>query len=333
MISRRRLPSSAITFCVSFVLAAQSFANAATPSSPAPEPATTSQLAPWLNTLYPTPREAPRAVFWPAFGSFLLPGLDQWWEGQYAAGALYTGYGVGGLVMAQQAAQSLRDQIRSGDSLTSRDPAVRRLMLGGQAYQAAGFMSAFHSFRSSRHDHPSHYDFMSGANENSLDLALAPLRFDYMSRWTTLVPLGIGAALAGALVATAPQADRGFPSLADWGFTTAVSFHAGVTEEAFFRGFLFPYIMAETKNRWFANALSSAVFAVAHLSDGNRYPVIQMVGGVYWAWITERNNWNLSEAIFQHFWWDVLIFSAAFAADQKAGRASSVFIPLIQTDF
>ncbi|MEK7692300.1 MAG: hypothetical protein AAB425_14895, partial [Bdellovibrionota bacterium] len=146
-------------------------------------------------TTYFTLREAParpRGYFFPPLFSFLLPGMDQWWEYQTAPALAYTGTAVGGIYLAQFSA-------RSGNSdLFSKDDRKRLTVLGALLYQGAGGFSAYHSFRSAvdsrRQAERDEFRFL-GDGEKPLEILAAPLRFDYLLRPTTIVPLAVGLGL------------------------------------------------------------------------------------------------------------------------------------------
>ena len=297
----------------------------------------------------------------PAF-SFLLPGLDQWWEGQYAYGGIYTGVALGGVtyamtIAAAHAEAAAEEDVEAGgvdqtgneeedDSpIDEKDVTLRKVTLGLLAYQGSGGMSAYHSFRTAVRTRKSRgqYEFLA-KEESPGEVMLAPLRFDYLTRPTTIVPLAIVGALAGLILAGGPgegYEDSAFTG-ADAFFATAFSYNAGTHEEAMFRGWLMPAFREYTGDETVANAGSAALFALAHLNT-NPQPWPQFALGLYWGWLTQANDWTISEAVFIHTWWDVLVFTALYHykqapdAEARLGRLAHLqpvlWLPPLQWAF
>jgi membrane protease YdiL (CAAX protease family) len=94
-------------------------------------------------------------------------------------------------------------------------------------------------------------------------------------------------------------------------FTGALSLNAGATEEAFFRGYLFPLFHQWSGERsWASNSAQGLLFALAHVGSV-KIPVVQGFMGLYLGWMTERNGWTLGQAVCVHFWWDVITVAGA----------------------
>jgi membrane protease YdiL (CAAX protease family) len=283
--------------------------------------------------------EKPRNEILAPVVSFLFPGADQWYEGQYAAGALYTGYATFGLAASVYQTTRINELeldlefVRAGSGNMPTNSREQREFLGAQAYMFAGFMSAYHSFRSSvktRHQ-LSEYMFLQDNEDTLQNVALAPFNMTFMSRWTTLVPLGLIAGLVGAGVAT--ENNRSQLSANDWAFTSGVSYHAGVGEEAFFHGFVYPMFQEKFDNTLLASGTSSLLFAAGHISPSNQVPVIQFAFGLYMDYLTRRNKWSIQEATFVHFWWDILAISAAFIVNEDEASNRTHHINLLSTSF
>lgn len=73
-------------------------------------------------------------------------------------------------------------------------------------------------------------------------------------------------------------------------------------------------------------------FAAAHLGPQNRTPYPQFLGGMYFGWVTQRNNWSLKEAIFIHFWWDVIAISDALMRKRR-NYETALFLPIYSGSF
>jgi membrane protease YdiL (CAAX protease family) len=93
-------------------------------------------------------------------------------------------------------------------------------------------------------------------------------------------------------------------------FSGGLAYNAGFTEEAVFRGWLLPVAYQYTGQRWWlANGLQAAFFGLAHYDKKNNpVPWPQTLLGYYFGYLTRKNGWSLSEAIFVHTWWDAVLF-------------------------
>jgi len=265
--------------------------------------------------------------------SFLLPGIDQWIEGQHPYGLLYSGIAVGGLVYANHVAQRNElkvggTQAESGDddknddgeddeeALDQKDVAVRKYTLGTLLYQGAGGMSAYHSFRTSvlTRKHHGQYDFLE-YEESPADIMMAPFRFQYLTRASTYVPLAIITAFSVIAVNQPIEDDaeieRDTLSSSDAFFAGAFSLNAGTHEEAMFRGWIMPVMMEYWQTPFWSNVAQSVLFAAAHLPT-NPTPLPQLLLGYHLGNVTMDNRWRIGEAVFIHTWWDVVAFTAQY---------------------
>ncbi len=259
---------------------------------------------------------APKSDIWMPAVSFLLPGLDQWIERDYGAAAAYSGIWLGGGFLASGASDSLkeRDLDPKDNKIDARDGDVRRLMLGNQLTMAAGSFSTLHAFRNaveSRREQ-GQYSFL-GEKVTVPDLAMAPFRFDYLTRPTTYVPLGIISALA--LYSAQSKSDK-FENVAlkplDGAFAGSFSYLAGTNEEALFRGWMMPVLREYVATDIGSNIAQALVFSLAHRSQVD-VPITQLLLGYHWGYVTQRNGWSLGEAAFTHAWWDVVAFLAIYS--------------------
>lgn len=285
--------------------------------------------------------DRPRSIFWMPLVSFLLPGFDQWWEGQTTSAALYTGVALGGVAYSRsvQVADNVdtnpkkkeKEDTNTGETsesqeeeeeetaLDSKDVALRKYTLGFLVYQGAGGMSAYHAFRTAVRTRKvkGQYDFLK-YEETPLDLLAAPFHFKYMTRPTTYIPLGIGAALAYLILSSdlPENYERSSLTSADGFFTSAFSFNAGTHEEAMFRGWLMPVLAEHAMSPFWANATQAGIFALAHIST-NPLPLPQLLLGYHLGYVTQERGWRMGEAVFIHVWWDVLAFATLFSYRKK----------------
>ncbi|MGE3974881.1 MAG: lysostaphin resistance A-like protein [Bdellovibrionales bacterium] len=265
-----------------------------------------------------------RKFLLPPLLSFLIPGFDQYWEGQYLYGAAYTGVALGGYLVARNAA----NEYRRDSSHNSRNEKVRQYNLGSQLIQASGGFSAYHSFRTAVKTRQANGQFLFLKKEESpTDLLVAPFRFDYLLRPTTILPLGVGAALVGLMVQQERTKLKSLNS-SDVFYSGAFSFNAGTHEEALFRGWIMPVSHHYLDNAVLANVTTSGLFAAAHLGTVSQ-PWPQALMGFYLGFVTQKRDWTLSESIFIHTWWDVMIFMASYATGDEA----TIRLPLVDMRF
>ncbi len=283
--------------------------------------------------------ERPRNYILPPLISFVLPGFDQWAEGQQEAGFTYSSLGVTGLVVGSSAWYRFNNRGVRGATeieISDRDNEVRQYLLGVQLYSAAGSLSAYHSFRSAVRTRQAQGQFAFLSQEESVDEILkSPFRFSYLRRPTTYYPLLLGTAAVGVIWAGHKSLfTRNQFNFADAFYSGSFSYLAGTHEEALFRGWMMPVLMESWKSPLWSNTATAAVFAAAHYSQSNKVPVFQFVAGWYLGYLTQKNNWTLSEAIFVHTWWDVIIFSGLYFVEARARPESAILnLPPITFSF
>lgn len=282
--------------------------------------------------VYPTDPDRPRSMTWPLVFTTLLPGFDQWYEGQQTEGSILSGAAFGGLLLASSA----RLEETGGDVLASRDDRVRSAVLGFQIYSAAGSFSAFHSFRSAAKTWPGQFEFMKTAeNEGLDDLVSAPWDFSMLKRSTTWGALALAIGIAAVDVASVDSIwSRNSYDLRDLGFGTAFSTFAGMHEEALFRGTMQPLFRRNWGSEWGSNLATSVIFGAAHYSETNRFPLAQTLAGYYLGWVAMENGWSLRESIFIHTWWDIILLNAQYLIESRDRSRDVIYrLPKLQLSF
>jgi membrane protease YdiL (CAAX protease family) len=252
--------------------------------------------------------------------SVFLPGFGQMAQRRYLSGAAFGAAGFGGLVLATHASYEGDGSLE--DALFDH-PGARRQLYGLGLYQGAGFMSAWDAFQASipaQQQDKGRFRFLdAGQREKPADLLLAPFKPVYLKRPSTYIPLGVLAVLA-TLGVQGYRVDKGSEPGLRWRayepgdafFTGAVSMNAGATEEAMFRGYLFPLFHQWSGERaWVSNPAQALLFAGAHIGGVSNVPVAQGLLGLYLGWLTQRDDWKIGQAVAIHFWWDVIALSAA----------------------
>ena len=332
------------------VSAAPAPASEATPSPPAESQADTSGEKPEYlppdtakagTRDSPEPPPLPPRIGWksdllaPLLGLF-VPGVPQYFQGRPLLGLAYTGTALAGLSLSSQGEKEYKKKWGTKPEFNplTESPEERKYIVGGLLFQGAEFLSLYQAFRSSvpayqRED--GMYRFLPPPDKG-IDLALAPVHFGFLARPTSYIPLGLLASVVTYLVADERDSHAG----ADWTFSGddllfggALAYNAGVSEEAAFRGWLLPLAYQYTGQRWFlANGLQAGLFAAAHYSEDVRYPVVQALLGYYFGYLIRRNGWSLSESIFQHFWWDAILFTGGFLTQRRVPAAIQISLPL-----
>ncbi len=253
--------------------------------------------------------------------SLILPGFGQWWRGQYVSGSIYSGVAIGGIKYAKNAESDFgATKIKSGD-LATKNVAIRKYLLANQTYQVSGGLSLYHTFRSSvwQRQKFGAYGFL-GKGDSPTDILIAPFQFKYLARSSTFIPLGVVAAFAwySALHPQQGFYNSGFSKEDPW-FAAGFSYNAGTHEEAIFRGWGMPlFHEAGLSNTW-SNLAQASLFAAAHLGS-NRFPLPQFLLGIHLGNVTQNNSWTLSESIFIHVWWDVVVFLSSYHVERNAAK-------------
>lgn len=265
--------------------------------------------------------------------SFVLPGLDQWWEGQFESAALYSGsflvasaleqHGEAVFVNANTAKQI---NLKLEEGLATQDNQLRNIYLFSQLKSVAGGASLYHSFRSSVRTRPEDFSFL-GPEEPLSELFAAPFDFTYLTRPTTWIPLGVIAALTAYQVGATTREEareQGYKPVKlggdDLAYGAAYSYNAGTYEEMVFRGWLLPSVQYETSNAVLGNVVSSVGFALAHRGTV-QVPLAQLLLGYYLGWVSINNHYSLKESIFIHTWWDVVAFAQNYHFESTGSKS------------
>lgn len=260
-------------------------------------------------------------------GSLLVPGLGQYLYGAPVSGGGLTATAVGGVVLyltGDTAALRASDLPRHSDG--------QRAVVGAQLYLTAGGLSAYDAFGRALPalQAKGRYTFLT-AHDPTVSLLAAPFDPKFLGRWTTWADLAFTTIVAAILVEseTHPGALYEPFRLRDGAFAAALSWNAGVGEEALFRGWLYP-LFHETFGRrfWLSNGAQAALFGVLHPQAG-RYAVLIGAWAFYEGWLTRRNGWSIRESVFHHFWYDVVIVTATLLTD-KRGASVTVTFPRIR---
>lgn len=256
--------------------------------------------------------------------SAVVPGLGQFIQGVPVSGVAF-------LALAALGYSQAGDRVTSFDEGLPRgtDGQLRSLAL--QAGMVAAGLSAYDAFQ---RELPTlkkqgRYAFLTHT-EPTHKLLTAPIDPAFLKRWTTWVHLGYTALVTTVAVTSWKKpGDRYLPLAArDGAFAVGLAAGAALPEEAFFRGWLFPYFRQHLGGSVGPNALQAGLFGVAHIPN-DPGPFLAAIGGwaFYEGWVTDRNGGSVRESIFHHFWYDAALFVAALATD-TGSQTLSISVPI-----
>jgi hypothetical protein len=191
---------------------------------------------------------------------------------------------------------------------------------GAHLWFTAGGLSAWDAFHRAMPalQAEGRYGFLTTTDDVG-DLLTAPFDVRFLGRWTTWVNMALTTLVAGIVVTQREDGVDHYPYRGhDAVFTGAVSYNAGVGEEALFRGWLLPLFHQTTGERfWIANGLQAGLFAAGHIEQAGAFAIAISGWALYQGWLTRRNDWSIRESIFHHFWYDVAAVTATFIADEQ----------------
>lgn len=216
---------------------------------------------------------------------------------------------------------------------------------GAMAYQTALFYGIYAAYRDTHKHNQATTKYVYDMPMDSFeDLSYAPFQWGVIKKkevWGGL--LGFMAAAIGTSYASKKalkkygdkhshhEEDIELPSAAadpfnvkkPWG--PLIAFPVGLSEEAYFRGFLQSLLMQDLPP-WGAITLSSLSFGAAHIGNAQliekeedrwtyyafSVPFITGLGG-YLGWLTYKNH-SLKESVALHAWYDFVLFAGAYGA-------------------
>lgn len=287
-----------------------------------------------------------RGTIWRPALSFLLPGFDQHLAHQFAYGMSYSGIYLVSSLWAdsrEKKVESFESSLEyrrlndaERDNLQVHDERYKQRTLARQLTLFSGGLSAYHSFRTAVRTHQPYgsYKFLKH-EESPKEILLAPFRFDFLTRPTTILPLALITGLAILDANSRHHEYRSDPiSGSDLFYTSAISYNAGTYEEAMFRGWIMPVLMEGTGSAFWSNLLQAGLFAAAHMNQITM-PYAQFSLGFYLGWLTQNSEWTLAESIFIHAWWDVAALTIQYSNRKKTGTGQLpvIWLPALKLAF
>ena len=134
----------------------------------------------------------PSLILVPAF-SYLLPGLDSFIAEDYSKGFKLLGYGATGLGLLLSSQEKIDNFVKSDSSHFHHYRDLQRERQIGQAMLGHSMMlSLYDSFstRAEKAKANGEYLFLP-ENQNIDSILKAPFKFEYLKRWTTIIPFSI----------------------------------------------------------------------------------------------------------------------------------------------
>jgi hypothetical protein len=266
-----------------------------------------------IDTMPQRPRKG--AQFAIPLASISLPGLGQYLHGTWGTGIAYTASAAGALGVALWV---------EADAATSdawpRQGRDQFAYEAAHAYQSIAFLSAWDAFHQAVPglQMEGKYEFLP-RRESLGDLLTAPFEPEFLRRPTTWAHLAYTGLVAALVVGgREPGVDYEPFQLEDAVFATSLSYNAGVSEEALFRGWIFPLLHQNVGQRfWLSNTLQAGIFGLLHLDQAGPYTLMITGWAFYEGWVTRRNNWSIRESIFHHFWYDVVISVTEMLVEER----------------
>ncbi|WDE05298.1 CPBP family intramembrane metalloprotease [Thalassomonas viridans] len=247
-----------------------------------------------------------------AMSGLLLPGSVQFFDGNFLTGLSYGGTALAGMALYGHYSDK-DDYFEDDDELFSdalKESYINKTTFNADMAQTVFlntmFASSYDAYkRKSRHRQFNHGVIAPG--EDIKDLWQAPFKFEQLSKPSTYVPLLLFAAYVSSrdnVYAIRRSGDISSGTLYAGNF--AGNLFTGVGEEAFFRG----YVNTELSHQLGENlglAASSVLFGAMHSGDGNQasFGEAAVIGG-YLGWLHQKNNYNLSQGVALHYWFNVI---------------------------
>ncbi|MBI4082727.1 MAG: CPBP family intramembrane metalloprotease [Candidatus Lambdaproteobacteria bacterium] len=249
-----------------------------------------------------------------AAGSLLLPGVGQLVNGDYAAAGGHFGLAM---VLSRQYGILIEDP--SYIQPEDREDSQRHVLLTNRASFYADFYitalgdlalySSYGAYRDARTARGNAGYGTPAPQESLVDLALAPFRWEHLSRPSSYIPL-----LLPLYIALTPpertqlvyQPDSSISRGEMAGVFFVQMNMVAVGEEAFFRGVLNNGLSSGIGEFWGLVA-SSALFGLAHNGQGaTAQPAAASLFGLYLGWLQQRNDYRIGQGVAVHYWWNFL---------------------------
>jgi hypothetical protein len=261
-----------------------------------------------------------------AAASAIIPGLGQAAQGDYTTAAEHFGLFAVSLGLGlhyQNQPDFLKDEDRYQHEREIINQTTLRRDFALRIATDTALYSSFAAYRDGR-SRDTRYYRTPAPKESLSDLAVAPFKWEYLSRPTTFIPLGIQLIAAASDrygVYRAPDVSKN----ALYAYELTANEFTAVGEEGFFRGFLNNELSNQWGNGW-GLAGSSAIFGLAHTGQGQAANAIQAgLAGAYLGWVHQRNGFQIGEGVAIHYWVNVI---AGIAAIRHGGSAQLVSLSL-----
>lgn len=264
--------------------------------------------------------------------NIILPGLTQALDGETKKSWFFASYALLGLTINNLATTQKNEFLNSESGSYNHFRDLERTeVLGSSIYKHASFLSVYDTFstRVSSYKKDGKYLFLP-ADQTLETISKAPMQFHFLSRWTTWLPFVMAIYFGSNEYSRTPPPSKFTMHTIDATVSTFASYTAGTSEEALFRGWAYPVLYENTHSYWLSNSIQALGFAYIHNLEK---PYFQLAFGLYSGWLTQRNNWDMSESIFVHAWWDFFIIGAAYARERSFTKDFHVRLPMFNATF
>jgi hypothetical protein len=276
--------------------------------------------------LFPLAAQAEPSPSLAAALSVIIPGWGQATQGEYTTAAAHFSLFAASLAAANHY-QHKPDFLSDDDRFQHEREIINQSTLRRDfALRVAGdtaLYSSFAAYRGGRSRDTRPYR-TPAPTETLSQLAVAPFKWEYLSRPTTFIPLGLQLVAAASDkygVYRAPDVTTN----ALYAYELTANEFTAVGEEGFFRGFLNNELSDRWGNGWGLFG-SSAIFGLAHTGQGQTANVFQAgLAGAYLGWVQQRNNFQIGEGVAIHYWVNVI---AGIAAIRHGGSAQLVSLSI-----
>lgn len=277
------------------------------------------------------PASEKRSIIFAPLLNAIIPGYTQLVDGESGKASIFFGAYLAGIFADSTARRNIKEFNESDSKRYHWYRDNQRVEgISNALVKQASLVSLYDGFLTRVTDYQSDGQYLFLPKDQNLEsIHKAPFNFQYMKRATTWVPflLAIGLGVSGFKESPSPNKFdmRPIDGLA----STYQSYSAGVSEEAFFRGWMQPVLYENTQSYWLSNTVQAVIFGYAHGPE----PYFQLAFGFYTGWLVPENGWDMAESIFIHTWWDLILMTASYARTRSLTKDFNIQLPLINARF
>jgi len=229
--------------------------------------------------------------------SLVLPGSGHAYQGEWTKGSLF--FGTEGVALTS----FFLIEVKDNTTFLIND-------FSWTAAQNTHFYNVYSAYQDARVGNKNKNYNTPIAKHSLWDLMKAPFSWEYLKRWTFLLPTSAGIALN--FYQTYRERDHiefsadKYTAIGIPYFTTTMT-GVGIGEESFFRGFLQPELTDLFGTPWVGVIGQSLFFGPIHIEDHIGDAILPTIFGLYFGWQTHRNSYDLRESVATHMWWNLIM--------------------------